>query len=282
MLLRYAAFDVDREGGNPAGVVLDAGALDADRMLAIAAEVGYSETAFLVPSADGYAVRYFSPLAEVPFCGHATIASAVALAERDGVGDLLFTTKAGPVTVSTQLTDGRVTATLTTVAPTVTPAADADVLLALNALRWLIGELDPTLPPAVANAGASHLVLAAATRERLADLDYDYDALGALMADRGWTTVQLVWRAGPAEFQSRNPFPPGGVREDPATGAAAGAFGAYLRERGLVTPPAQVIINQGVDLGRPSRLVVDIPPGAAAGIRVTGTAVRLPEPPSGD
>jgi PhzF family phenazine biosynthesis protein len=278
MILRYAAFDVDQEGGNPAGVVLDAAALDADRMLAIAAEVGYSETAFLVPAPDGYAVRYFSPLAEVPFCGHATIASAVALAERDGVGDLLFNTPAGPVQIVTQLTDGRVTATLTTVSTTVTPADDADVMRALNALRWAIGELDPALPPAVANAGAAHLVLAAATRERLADLDYDYDALGALMAERGWTTVQLVWRAGPAEFQSRNPFPPGGVREDPATGAAAGAFGAYLRERGLVTPPARVIIQQGVDLGQPCRLVVDIPPGATAGIRVTGTAVRLPEP----
>ncbi len=275
MILRYAAFDVDREGGNPAGVVLDS-SHSADQMLAIAAEVGYSETAFLVPSSDGYAVRYFSPLAEVPFCGHATIASAVALAERDGVGDLLFSTAAGPVQVTTQLTDGRVTATLTTVPPTVTPAEDVDVLLALNALRWLIGELDPTLPPAVANAGASHLVLAAATRERLADLDYDYDALGTLMADRGWTTVQLVWRAGPFEFQSRNPFPPGGVREDPATGAAAGAFGAYLRANELVTPPAQVVLHQGVDLGQPCRLVVDIPPGATAGIRVTGTAVRLP------
>jgi len=77
-VLRYAAFTSDPAGGNPAGVVLDARGLDDQAMQAIAAEVGYSETAFVV---DG-SVRYFSPKAEVPFCGHATIASAVARADR--------------------------------------------------------------------------------------------------------------------------------------------------------------------------------------------------------
>ena len=64
-------------------------------MLAIAAELGYSETAFVTAREDGgYDVRYFSPQAEVPFCGHATIATAVALAERDGPG-LLASTRGG-------------------------------------------------------------------------------------------------------------------------------------------------------------------------------------------
>jgi PhzF family phenazine biosynthesis protein len=84
-VLRYAAFTVDGRGGNPAGVVLDAGGLDGTDMQAIAAEVGYSETAFLVARPDErnvYDVRYFSPRREVPFCGHATVASAVAIAEK--------------------------------------------------------------------------------------------------------------------------------------------------------------------------------------------------------
>src|SRR4051795_4321504 len=102
MTLRYAAFTDTPEGGNPAGVVLDATGMADDEMLAIAAEVGYSETAFLTPRADGeYDVRYFSPEAEVPFCGHATIATAVALAERDGTGDLVFHIGAGPVAIHT-------------------------------------------------------------------------------------------------------------------------------------------------------------------------------------
>ena len=70
-------------------------------------------------------------------------------------------------------------------------------------------------------------------------------ALGALMAARDWTTIQLVHREGPDRFHARNPFPPGGVVEDPATGAAAAAFGGYLRELGAVAAPATVTIHQG-------------------------------------
>ena len=98
-VLRYAAFTTDPRGGNPAGVVLDATGMTDEQMLATAAEVGFSETAFLVPGPDPVGVRYFSPRAEVSFCGHATIASAVAWAERHGPGRLLFDTPAGEVEV---------------------------------------------------------------------------------------------------------------------------------------------------------------------------------------
>lgn len=81
-VLRYAAFTEQGAGGNPAGVVLDARGLDDVERLAIAAEVGFSETAFVEPSATRgqYQVRYFSPRAEVAFCRHATIAAAAAAA----------------------------------------------------------------------------------------------------------------------------------------------------------------------------------------------------------
>src|SRR3954454_11540282 len=96
-ILRYAAFTEDPSGGNPAGVVLDASSLDASAMQAIAADVGYSETAFVTADhGDGrLSVRYFSPLAEVPFCGHATIATGVAWGERRGFGVLHLDTPAG-------------------------------------------------------------------------------------------------------------------------------------------------------------------------------------------
>ena len=101
-VLRYAAFTDDPRGGNPAGVVLDAAGLADDRMLAVAAELGYSETAFLTPRGEGrFGVRYFSPLAEVPFCGHATIATGVAWAERHGDGEMRLDTASGEVVVRT-------------------------------------------------------------------------------------------------------------------------------------------------------------------------------------
>jgi PhzF family phenazine biosynthesis protein len=90
------------------------------------------------------------------------------------------------------------------------------------------------------------------------------------MAARGWTTAQLVWAESPTLFHARDPFPPGGVVEDPATGAAAAAFGGYLRDLRLVPIPATVTILQGYDMGRPSRLLVDVAAGSAT-VRVTGS-----------
>ncbi|MEV4624807.1 PhzF family phenazine biosynthesis isomerase [Micromonospora sp. NPDC049523] len=279
-ILRYAAFSTDPSGGNPAGVVLDATGVDGAEMLRVAAEVGYSETAFLLPRGDDhFDIRYFSPLAEVPFCGHATIATAAAYAQRHGTGRMHLDTRAGRVDVTTAATpDGTTTATLTSVAPRTDPIDATDLAELLAALRWDPADLDPALPPRVAYAGARHPVIAAATRQRLADLDYHLPTLAALMARHDWTTVDLVWRESAEIFHARNPFPPGGVFEDPATGAAAAAFGGYLRELGLVTVPAMVTVYQGADLGRPSVLTVGIPAAPTSGIAVTGTAVPLPSP----
>ncbi|WP_030234977.1 PhzF family phenazine biosynthesis protein [Streptomyces sp. NRRL S-350] len=279
-ILRYTAFADRPEGGNPAGVVLDAGGLTDQRMLALAAELGYSETAFLttdrVGRAEGaYRVRYFSPLAEVPFCGHATVAAAVALAERTGPGRYVFTTAAGEVPVEVERgADGLLRATLTSVEPKVEEVPAADVEEALALLGWSAADLDPALPPRVAYAGARHLVLVVGTRERLARLDYDFDGLAAHMRARDLTTLQLAWRAGPEVFHVRDPFPVGGVVEDPATGAAAAAFGAYLRELGAVTAPTVLTLHQGEDLGRPGVLRVELRPEDAR-VRVSGTAVAI-------
>jgi PhzF family phenazine biosynthesis protein len=280
-ILRYTAFSTTPAGGNPAGVVLDARKADDAAMLATAAAVGYSETAFITASdGDVLNIRYFSPLAEVPFCGHATIATAVAHARRHGVGNLRLNTKAGPVPVSTATDDnGEIVATLTSVPPRTVPLAPTDLDELLNTLRWSLDDLDPALPPRAAFAGAWHPIIAANSRTRLSNLDYDMAALAELMRQRDWTTIDLIWRESPELYHARNPFPPGGVVEDPATGAAAAAFGGYLRELGLVTPPTTITVRQGEDMGRPSTITVTIPADPASGIAVTGTAVELPNPP---
>ena len=279
-VLRYAAFTEDPAGGNPAGVVLEANGLSDARMQAIAAEVGFSETAFLWPDADGpvpgrsFRIRYFSPLAEVPFCGHATIATAVALAERLGPGPLHFSALPGPVPADTTVDGGVVTAALTSVPPRVAPVDEPALDEVLAALGWARSDLDADFPPRVGYAGAHHLILAAATRARLAALDYDFDRLKELMTERDWTTVQLVWRERSDLFHARNPFPVGGVVEDPATGAAAAAFGGYLRDMGVIAPPATITIIQGEDMGRRSVLTVSIVE-ADEGVQVRGSAVPM-------
>ncbi|MGW2131791.1 PhzF family phenazine biosynthesis protein [Streptomyces coelicoflavus] len=281
-VLRYTAFSSTPDGGNPAGVVLDASGMDDAEMLAVAAGLGYSESAFLTaPPEDlggeegrAYSIRYFSPKAEVPFCGHATVAAAVALAERIGPGELVFATRAGTVPVTVSEEGGAVRATLTSVAPHVEEVTDADLGEALAALDWPAADLEPAFPPRIAFAGARHLVLAAATRARLAELAYDFARLEALMHRLDLTTVQLVWRESDTVFHVRDPFPVGGVVEDPATGAAAAAFGAYARDLGLVPADAVLTLHQGEDLGRPGELTVTLRADDPR-VRVGGSGTRI-------
>ncbi len=266
---RYAAFTEDPAGGNPAGVVLDARSLDEAAMRQIAADVGYSETAFIT-GGEGreLRVRYFSPESEVPFCGHATIATAVAFADVHGAGDLALDTAAGRIEVT--VSDGPV-ATLTSVATSHEPVSAEDLSEALAALGWTREDL--TGDAAWAFAGARHLVLFVASRERLAAVDYDFDRLRALLEAHDAVTAALVFDRGDGVYDVRNPFPTGGVVEDPATGAAAAALGGYLRDAGILAAPATFTIHQGDDLGRPSLLTVDVP--VAGGIRVSGRAVPM-------
>ena len=277
-ILRYAAFTVDGKGGNPAGVVLDATSLDAAQMQVIATEVGDSETAFLVARdtrPNVYDVRYFSPTQEVPFCGHATIASAIALVERSPADVLIFHTPAGFVSITTFQNDkGELVAELTSVAPRVSQPAPDLLVGVLGALRWSADDLDPDYPVLLANAGAEHLVLVTKTRQRLADLDYDFDDLAKVMLQYGLVTVLLVWPETKNRYHARNPAAGLGVVEDPATGAAAAAFGGYLRELGMIGENAEFTISQGVDMGRPSEIAVSVIAGEP-GVRVAGGAHRI-------
>jgi PhzF family phenazine biosynthesis protein len=243
-------------------------------MQRIAAEVGFSETAFVAPTnGSDRTVRYYSPEAEVSFCGHATIATGVVLGENSGDGTYRLATPVGIVPVTVCQRDGNYEASLTSVEPRYKPAPSALVSEALAALGWTQDDLDDSIPPARAYAGAWHLILAVADAQRLAELNYDFETLKALMLRDGLTTLQLVWRESETVFHSRNPFPVGGIVEDPATGAAAAALGGYLRAAELTTVPTTILIRQGEAMGRPSQLVVYIP--ISNGIVVTGNAIRI-------
>lgn len=271
-LHRYTAFSRDPRGGNPAGVWVGDLLPDAPTMQRIATGVGFSETAFLASAGDGrWQVRYFSPQAEVPFCGHASIAAGVVLGDTFGDGDHVFETTVGEVPVTVTRRGGVREASLVSVAPTHVAAAPEDVGTYLALLGWTVADLDPAIPPARIHAGAWHLLLAARERRRLASLDYPFGPMRARMLADGLTTLQLVWREDVDTFHARNPFPVGGVFEDPATGAAAAALGGYLRDSGALHAPARVSVHQGEAMGRPSVIAVDVP--ARGGIVVSGSAV---------
>jgi PhzF family phenazine biosynthesis protein len=197
----------------------------------------------------------------------------VVLGQAAGEGTYQLGTAAGTVTMAVRNQEGLWEASLTSVEPRLEPAAAELVREVLGILGWKMEELDLRIPPVRAYAGAWHLIVAAGTAERLARLEYAFDDLKAVMLREDLTTLQLIWREGLAQFHARNPFPVGGVVEDPATGAAAAALGGYLRAARLIEVPATIIIRQGEAMGRPSILTVDIP--ATGGIVVSGTAVHL-------
>lgn len=93
------------------------------------------------------------------------------------------------------------------------------------------------------------------------------------MTSEQLTTVQAIWLETPHCFHARNPFPVGGIVEDPATGAAAAALGGYLRTHRHLELPAEFVVIQGVDIGQPSLITVHVP--VSGGIDVTGTAFQI-------
>lgn len=270
-LLRIAAFSDGNRGGNPAGVWIGDALPDAATMQAIAAEVGFSETAFAAPEGEAWRVRYFSPGMEVPFCGHATIALGAALAHRHGDRSFELRLNNAVISVSGQR-DGNTVAAALQSPPTRSTPLDASLRDALlDLFGYTSSDLDPELPPGRIHGGADHALLGLRSREALARMAYDFERGRALMDKAGLVTIALVTVETPQLFHVRNAFAAGGVTEDPATGAAAAAFAGYLRDIGWPHGGA-IDIVQGEDMGARSLIRAEIGVAKGSSIRVSGTA----------
>ncbi|MBS2781623.1 PhzF family phenazine biosynthesis protein [Aeromonas salmonicida] len=287
-LVRIAAFSDGLQGGNPAGVWIGASMPGAHEMQHIAAEVGFSETAFAAPMSTRlpqgvqaveqtaelreWRVRYFSPEAEVPFCGHATIALGVALAQRFGEGEYGLHLNQAVIKVSGWLDgEGHWQAALQSPPTHSKPAPAELVAAALDLFGYTPADLDPRIPPALIHGGADHLVLALNSRAALAAMEYELEQGRTLMRKEGLVTILLAHAAREQLFHTRNPFAYGGVYEDPATGAATAAFAGYLRD--IHWPHGGIIdIFQGEDMGMASHLHAEIPTEPGSSIRVFGRA----------
>lgn len=271
---RIAAFSANGKGGNPAGVVLlDAAATKAD-MQRVAAEVGYSETVFavLVEGADqSWRVRYFSPEAEVPFCGHATIALGAALGIRDGLGTYKLDLNNASITVNAITSTEGMVVTLASPPTNSRAITNKETNDAMKLLGLTKDDLDDHLPPARIHGGADHLVFVLRDRARLAAMDYDLDQGREVMRRHNLETIMLVHIESKHIFSVRNAFASGGVIEDPATGAAAAAFAGYLRDRDW-PHGGRFTIRQGEDMGTPSMIEVQLSNEVGSSVLVSGTA----------
>ena len=274
--LKISAFSINQQGGNPAGVVIQDTLPAAHSMQSLAAELGYSETVFAAPApqTDTWRVRYFSPENEVPFCGHATIALGVALAERLGTGTYPLILNDGQIEVSGRAEDGELSAALRSPGTRSETLSSKQISDALAVFGYSSQQIDPRIPPAHIFAGADHFVFALRDRASLAAMEYNLDAGRQFMLENGLVTVMFVVQESATRFFARNAFASGGVLEDPATGAAAAAFMGYLRDTDQ-TAATKIEIFQGQDMGQPSRIQVEATTTVSAPVTVSGAAHHL-------
>lgn len=272
---RIAAFTADGRGGNPAGVVIAKAMPDATAMQLVAREVGYSETVFAVPqTGGGWRVRYFSPEAEVAFCGHATIALGVALSDRLGMGRYPLVLNHAEIAVEAGA-DGTVTLTSPPTGAEPLDPALRDQIMGLFGLSP--ADLDPRLPPTLGLSGNRHPILTLKDRAQLSAMSYPFAPVKALMEAEALTTISLIWIERNDLFHARNAFAIGGVVEDPATGSAAAALGGALTYRGWpgLEGGGRFTILQGSDMGAPSHLSVDISGRLGDPVRVSGRGSHI-------
>jgi PhzF family phenazine biosynthesis protein len=276
-VLRLAAFSDGRNGGNPAGVLISDQMPGESEMLAIADEVNYSETAFVVPLSDDktrWKVRYFAPKVEVPFCGHATIALTAALAERTKLDSFTLELNEATITTSATLNGTSVEASLIS-PPTSSQVIGQETIDEFCALFGIAPDhIDLSLPPALINGGASHILLALNDRKDLAEMKYDFDEGLAPMKKHGLVTIMLVWVESAEVLHTRNAFATGGVVEDPATGAAAAAFSGYLKEIGKF-PNNGLTLIQGEDMGMRSVIKTSFDHNSESGVKVSGNVRKI-------
>jgi trans-2,3-dihydro-3-hydroxyanthranilate isomerase len=240
--------------GNGLAVVHDADALDEETMLGIARETRLSETAFVrapTPAGADYRNRIFTVAGELPFAGHPSLGTAVAVARRRGLAQtqLIQQTGAGlqPVAVEADLAGTYGRASMLQEPARFGPEVEAASALAAAGLT--AADADPRLSPQVVSTGMANVIAPVADASALARTTFDPTALAALLEPLGATVLYVAWWE-PARGRARaRGFFDGG--EDPATGSAAGALLAMLADRRGVRA---LEITQGVEMGRPSRI----------------------------
>ncbi len=278
----YVVYDVFTDtpfGGNPLAVIPDASALPEARLQSIAREFNFSETTFVYPPADpthDARVRIFTPTMEIPFAGHPTVGTALALQALGRVGhELVFELGVGPIPVS--ITDG--VAEFKTRVPLQTwPGPSPRTVAESIGLETSAIRIDRHAPT-IASVGLPFALAELTDAEALAAAVPNTDAFRAF--DPHWPTDThydlLVYTRHGADIDARMFAPLDGIPEDPATGSAAAALAAWLGQLDGVSQ--SFTISQGVAMGRPSQIAasVTVEDGAPVEVSIAGRAVKVME-----
>ena len=251
----------------------DADALDDEAMLRMARETRLSETTFIQsPTAEGadYRNRIWTIAGELPFAGHPSLGTAVAVARSRGERSARYVqqTQAGLQPVGVELDeDGRHASAWMLQEPAVF-GAEVDKAKAMAAAGLFPEDAHPSLPPQVVSTGVAHVIAPVVGSSALARAEPDQVALGALLERLGAVVLYLV-ALDPERAHARSFTPSVAGGEDPATGSAAGPLCAYTAQRiGL----ERLVIDQGAEMGRASRLDAEI---EGDRVRVAGEVVVL-------
>ena len=268
--LRYVVADVFTDQplqGNQLAVFTDARDLDDETMQALALEIGFSETTFVLPPERGgtVRVRIFTPVTELPFAGHPVLGTAWVLGAplQRGVVELETGSGVVPVELERDESGAIVFGRMAQPTPTVDTYPDRE------ALHVALGIEGSALPVDRYDNGVRHTFVVLESREEVAALRPDFAALAELEV-----MANCVAGSG-AKWKTRMFAPSVGVPEDPATGSAAGPLACHLCRHSLVEWGAEIEISQGDEIGRPSTLYARAEggDGSIERVEVSGRAV---------
>ena len=290
MKLRIAyldAFTSEPFCGNPCAVLPEAGLLTAEQMQQVARETNLSETAFVLPSEKAAVrVRYFMPHREIPFAGHPTIATAFLLAQegRIPVGrpvsrvDFEFSIGVLPVEVHWDRSGVPIRAVMTQKAPFFGTQTDPAALAECVDLQRK--DFPTEFPAQVVGTGIPFLMVPVRGLDVLRKAHMHRDRLAALLSPLGVDAAYLFCREGidPESDAHGRLFSPANAFEDPYTGSAVGALGAFMVHHGMHAGP-RITVEQGHLIGRPGTGIVEVVGSAdtIGAVKVGGSAVRTLE-----
>lgn len=281
-MTQWDVFSAQPLEGNSLAVFSDARGLTDGEMQAIAREMNLSETTFILPRDPateremGIRVRIFTTHEELPFAGHPTLGTAFALRGDSGQNRIVLALNVGKVPVQFEETAGQpIFGEMTQVDPVFGTLHDRETVAHATGLR--VEDFDSSLPIETVSTGVPFIITPLRSLAVIEDLRLNVDRAAEYLDQTGGKFFYFVSRetVDPAStLHARMLFYNG---EDPATGSAAGCTAAWMVAHGVAEPDRRALIEQGIEIDRPSRIFVraSLRDNRVVNVRVGGNAVEV-------